>query len=321
MTILDDLNIYAPGLTLLETVTDDDVFQSMAWSPDGRTLALASEYGLAFATIDIESFTLNWHRLGAFLAAPMVDIAWSPDGQQVMCSFFDGWLIRYSLQEKERVWVGTDADARTVSWSPDGKRILTNGSKVKIWDAEDNQILRELGKSDLRPCLSPSGDKVITGKDTISGRSIHPGFFVWSVDTGALVSEVDLSTADDTRWFSMSASALSPNGQLLAIGGRRNTVLLWNIDENRRVRQLAEPQGTVLDLDFSPEGDFLAAVSSDNIFRVWSARNDWKQVVQLPDLKGGWRGLAFHPTEHLLATCGQGGHSVQFWKYNPSAWR
>ncbi|HEX8865963.1 MAG TPA: TIR domain-containing protein [Lentzea sp.] len=53
---------------------------------------------------------------------------------------------------------------------------------------------------------------------------------------------------------------------------------------------------------FSPRGDFLASMSEDDTVRIWRC-HDWQCVATLPreHVEQRGRGLAFHPTEPLLA--------------------
>lgn len=330
MTTPDVLNIYAPGLTLLKTVTWEyeslsglphtEVLTNMKWSPNGGALALALD---ELTIVDLESFTLKHFFLGSF--GGVRDVAWSPKVEDIICICGDGTLLRYSLSRQQRVWLTdwtVDRTPRTVAWSPNGQFLAVgrNQEKVSISNAESGERIRLLGSSarliffnDSRrlACLTTSTGANVTIQDVITGNTLQEFCALEEGNGGTL-----------GHWGPISSLALSPDERLLATGGLDNVVTLWSVESGNPIRSFRHAHGWIEDLAFSPDSSFLAGTSKDNILRVWSAKRDWKQVVQLPDLSGGWHGgVAFHPSQNILATGGQNGHAVHFWKYDPYAWR
>ncbi|MDX6239968.1 MAG: hypothetical protein QOG10_4783 [Kribbellaceae bacterium] len=84
--------------------------------------------------------------------------------------------------------------------------------------------------------------------------------------------------------------AISPDGRLLATGGRDQSVRLWNVADPARPVALgpvaAGPAGTVYSLAFSPDGRTLAAGSSDRMVRLWDVTDQTKVTALGPPLQG-----------------------------------
>jgi WD40 repeat protein len=112
---------------------------------------------------------------------------------------------------------------------------------------------------------------------------------------------------------SARALAFAADSRLLALGGSRPTVDLWDTHEARQVAALSghrpsKLQGTVLSLAFSPDGLLLASGGQDGTIRLWRAA-DGECVNVLGGSDGGLVGgsnggverLAFSPAAPVIA--------------------
>ena len=121
------------GTTFLTTQSASSVF-SVAWSPDGKHLALGYADGsvqVCDATNGKKDFTVQGHSSHVWA------LAWSPDGKRLASASWD-----HTVQ----VWdAGTGTSLLTyrghtdlvlaVTWSPDGTRIASVDDQVRVWQA------------------------------------------------------------------------------------------------------------------------------------------------------------------------------------------
>ncbi len=86
----------------------------------------------------------------------------------------------------------------------------------------------------------------------------------------------------------INATALSPDGKLLATGGLDGTVRLWDTETGKLVRALIGHDSYVYGLDFAPDGTVLATAGTfDTTVRLWDVRSGMplrvlKQQIDMP---------------------------------------
>ena len=137
----------------------------------------------------------------------------------------------------------------------------------------------------------------------------------------ALLSTTACCTSTQTslrgEHATVSAVALSPDGNLLAAGGQDRAVHLWNSADGRQLAVLRGFAGAVSAVAFSPNGSLLAAGSADRTIRLWNPVRRTALGLLTGDT-GGIEDLAFSPSGALLASASSDGQ-VRLW--NPATRR
>ena len=98
-------------------------------------------------------------------------------------------------------------------------------------------------------------------------------------DPETLTQVAHLAKEFDAPW----TITFSPDGTLLASGGRDTDIRLWNITTHKQIHAFTGHNAGVRSVDFSPDGTFLTSASSDDTVRVWSLEK--KQQVAALDVR------------------------------------
>ena len=110
--------------------------------------------------------------------------------------------------------------------------------------------------------------------------------------------------------------AFSPDGNILASGGRGGRVLLWDTNRGRLKQFMLRHAGTVWSLAFSPDGNTLAAATEGGYVYIYDVSN-LRSVERKHRLRAhserAWS-VAFSPDGEFLASSG-GDALVRLWDY------
>jgi WD40 repeat protein len=111
--------------------------------------------------------------------------------------------------------------------------------------------------------------------------------------------------------------ALALSTGLIAAGYTGHRILLWNPARHVPERVLAGDTGTIEDLAFSPTGRLLASASDDGQVRLWNPATGHGEPL-LPRPGKPMLSVAFSPDGGMLAIAGKGG-AVTLWDISDAA--
>ena len=211
------LRVVAPGANARTLTGHTDSVNSVAFSPDGNTLA--SGGGRALQLWDVDTGA-NTHTLTGHTDS-VSSVAFSPDGKTLASG--GDWP-----DHTVRLWaVDTGANTHTltghtnsvfsVAFSPDGKTIASGSDDrtVRLWEVDpgaNTHTLRHTGGVSS-VAFSPDGKTIASD----GGRTVR----LWEVDTGANTHTLTGHTRG------VLSVAFSPDGNTIASGSFDGTVLLW----------------------------------------------------------------------------------------------
>jgi WD40 repeat protein len=261
---------------------------SVAFSPDGRTLAAGS----AADKVWLWNVTDPAHpvQLGQPLTGPaniVASVAFSPDGRTLAAGSIDGKVWLWNTADPAhpvplgQPLTGANGPVYSVAFSPDG-RTLAAGSghdQVWLWNVTDPAHPAQLGQ----PLTGPANfvDAVAFSPDgrTLAAGSIDDKVWLWNVTDPAHPVQLGQPLTGPANF--VYSVAFSPDGRTLAAGSADDKVWLWNIAGPARPAQVGQPltgPGTALDaVAFSPDGRTVTAGAQDGV--IWSWDLDLAPVI------------------------------------------
>jgi hypothetical protein len=148
----------------------------------------------------------------------------------------------------------------------------------------------------------------VEGRWAVTG-SLDKTVRVWSLADGALVRTIRLP-AGPGEIGQARAVAMSPEGALIAVGGRtritdadqQEQLYLFDSATGALRRRVEGLTGIVSRLTFSPDGQFLAAMVTDKGLRIYARDRDWAEVARDDQYDRPSYGVAFSPDGRLATT-------------------
>jgi WD40 repeat protein len=141
--------------------------------------------------------------------------------------------------------------------------------------------------------------------------------FVEAVANGlpsqSLVPLANFSLVNTFRTKSQEAVAFSPNGQILASGGRNNIIQLWNWRIGKRLHTFPEGSSDLWSIAISPDGQLLASGHREgNTIKLWNVGTG-KLLRTLRGHSNHLRSVAFSPDGQTLAS-GGADNTIKLWR-------
>jgi len=318
--------------------------QSVAFSPDGKRLAFASE--LWTGTVKVSDALTGQEILTLKSNVPpprsrtelysgeVTSVAFSPDGKRLASASYDQTVKLWDAgtgQEIRTLKGHTDA-VHCVAFSPDGKRLASASADktVKVWDTgtgEETLILNGHSGTVSSVAFSPDAKRLASASGELnklesgsaarynrdlkrflsaSGELKKPGEVkVWDVGTGQ--ETLNLKGHTGYVW----SVAFSPDGKRLASASTDETVKVWDTGTGQESLTLRGHTSIVSSVAFSSDGKRLASASWDGTVKVWDAGTG----QEIPTLKRRTNSVlcvAFSPDGMRLASASNDG-TVRVW--------
>ncbi len=254
------------------------------WSPSGDLIATIAETGISLwnplSAERIRTLEVGARDIGRFV--------WSPDGSHIATIRHDGTLLVFDTSDGTKV---SEIKAHSIrgshqlEWAPSGAFVATGGADglVRVWDTADWTLAHSLrGSSSTQTGLTPPGGQ---GPVVLQGLPV-------------------------------SALAFSPDS--LHLASADDSVRLWNLSTGEESRRwFPDPEdssyvphyGTITDLEFDPNGAFLASAGLDQSGKVWDFRTG-AQIANVDTFFGAVWLVRWSPDGTRLAMAGGDGAVV-----------
>ena len=276
--------------------------RAVAFSPNGKQFAVASQIGIWFYDVDTaREMTLLPTE------SPIHSVGFSPDGATIISEISEA-INTWNVETGEKIDTWETEHIEVITFSPDGKiavsidanKTVTSRSKDKIislWDVETGTktVTLEGYKSRLYSiAFTPNGNIIALGYgdgivklwDIETGKNLMilkgqkgVNSMAFSSDGKILASsELDkvrlwnLETRQNFQTFNHTervySLSFSVDGKMLASAGY--TILLWDTVTGENIATLEGHLRKVNSLAFSLDGNKLASTSSqDGVAKLW----------------------------------------------------
>lgn len=235
------------------------VMRSSAWSPDGTSLALGGQDGMAllmssdlkktvaYTTISGSVQTIRWSHDGATLALAGSDhnlYLWNPT---------NGTLMHYQSDK---------SPINAISWSHDDKLIASGheDGKILVWNTQTGKIVYTYqGNTDpiYAVAFSPVQNLIASGGCDLVIQ-------LWDATTGAIYGTYD----QHNGWI--RAIEWSPNGAYIASAGDDRTAQVWDPTTLNQLFSYNGHSSTVTSVAWSPGMRRIASGSYDKTIHIWA---------------------------------------------------
>ncbi len=215
--------------------------------------AWLSSYGLSALGAGKQPILLAGHQDAVY------DVVFSPNGLLLASGSYDKTTKLWNVADQRLIATvsGHTDQVFRVEFSRDGKTLASCGGDGKV-------ILCDVATHKIETVLTDHGDPMIDVAFSADGKEIatagphiqfwNAGKQVWSTPHSPLYFAVDLS----------------PDHQSVACG-TTELIRIFDIANHDSYVDLTEIKGTVYQVIYSPNGEWLASASSDGRLEIWDA--------------------------------------------------
>jgi WD40 repeat protein len=261
---------------------------AIAFSPDGAKLAAVTWDGtiLIWNTLSPDQPERLWHPLATQsippddpLAVRFLAVAFSPDGQTLYTTGYDGWLRRWDLATRRQIVMGgiEGVPLRSLTIDPAGVRIAaaSQEGQVLIWRMRDGELV---------------GRAVLSGQPIAALAYTPAGTLALIEETRLIETNGEDSTVLTTFGTPLNDLNLSPDGFLALVAANDGNEYVISLSNGKIITVLRGHTDQISQTRWLPGGQEVVTASFDGTVRFWDVSDlQWFAPTALAaDPQRGW---------------------------------
>ena len=278
---------------------EEDEIESVAITPDGRTIVTAVEEQLQI-----------WNGLSGKLEQTLNNgereieaVALSADGRTIVtCGDDEIKIWNRSTGQVERTLKTEDEEVNSIALSPDGQIIVSGGGegKVKVWSRYTGDLERTLEghEEEIKSvAISANGETIVSGGQDKEVK-------VWNWRSWELKHSLK-GHEEEIR-----SVAISADGQTIVSGSGDKTIKVW--DRSGQLQStLRGHEGKVDSLVLTSDGDLISG-SRDRTIKIWDLQTQTLEQSLSSDNSSGINSIAASANKEIVVSGGKD-RSLSIW--------
>lgn len=282
---------------------------SLAFSPDGQTLATGYSNGL-----------IKLWQTGKSFGSPLVEyqghnnlvcaLVFSPDGKVLVSGSADGTIRLWEPQSGfcMAVLKKENHTIYSLALSPDGNWLVSGGSDqhINIWEVATGRLVASLPGGQgwlMAVALSPDGKLLASG-------GFDGTIKLWDF-TAPQTGIKEKAILHGHQQLLLSV-VFSPDGKLLASGGADEALRIWSVEQQTCQNILEWNSGIAVAVAFSPDGKLFACGDSEGNIKLGPVNNPTIQK-SIATKNGAVVKLAFSPDSETFVTSSPELSNITLW--------